>query len=84
MARGLAVFALALALAPSGLGDPKTVKPDRPAINRLLDQFKEMKDKVDRIHFKSLAGVLVLQQKIGDECARRWTNLPAVKPVSAG
>jgi len=39
MARGLAVFALALALAPSGLGDPKTVKPDRPAINRLLDQF---------------------------------------------
>ncbi len=53
-------------------------------INRLLDQFKEMKDKVDRIHFKSLAGILVLQQKIGDECARRWSSLPAVKPVGAG
>jgi hypothetical protein len=39
MARGLAVFTLALALAPSALGDPRTVKPDRPAINRLLDQF---------------------------------------------
>jgi hypothetical protein len=39
MARGLAVIALALVLAPSALGDPKTVKPDRPAINRLLDEF---------------------------------------------
>jgi hypothetical protein len=47
----------------------------------LLDQFKEMKDKVDRIHFKSLAGILVLQEKIGNECARRWSSLPAVKPV---
>jgi Zn-dependent protease with chaperone function len=50
-------------------------------IGRLLDQFKEMKDKVDRIHFKSLAGILVLQEKIGNECARRWSSLPAVKPV---
>ncbi len=39
MARGLAVIALALMLAPSALGDPRTVKPDRPAINRLLDEF---------------------------------------------
>jgi hypothetical protein len=39
MARKLAVIVLALALAPSALGDPKTVKPDRPAINRLLDEF---------------------------------------------
>ena len=39
MARGLAVIVLALALAPSALGDPRTVKPDRPAINRLLDEF---------------------------------------------
>lgn len=52
-------------------------------IGRLLDQFKEMKDKVDRIHFKSLAGILVLQEKIGNECARRWSALPAVKPVEA-
>jgi hypothetical protein len=39
MARGLAVFVLALALVPSAFGDPRTVKPDRPAINRLLDEF---------------------------------------------
>ena len=39
MARGIAVVVLALALAPGALGDPKTVKPDRPAINRLLDEF---------------------------------------------
>ena len=39
MAGRLAVIVLALVLVPSALGDPKTVKPDRPAINRLLDQF---------------------------------------------
>ena len=39
MAWRLAVIVLALALAPSALGDPRTVKPDRPAINRLLDDF---------------------------------------------
>ena len=33
------VALLALALVPSALGDPKQVKPDRAAINRLLDQF---------------------------------------------
>jgi Zn-dependent protease with chaperone function len=51
-------------------------------INRLLAQFNEMKSKVDRIHFKSLAGILALQEKIGNECARRWASLPAVKPVA--
>jgi hypothetical protein len=39
MAGKLAVIVLALVLVPSALGDPPTVKPDRPAINRLLDQF---------------------------------------------
>ncbi len=39
MARGLAVLVLALVLVPSAFGDPRTVKPDRPAINRLLDEF---------------------------------------------
>ena len=52
-------------------------------IGRLLDQFNEMKSKVDRIHFKSLAGILVLQEKIGNECTHRWDKLPAVKPVAA-
>jgi hypothetical protein len=51
-------------------------------IMRLLDQFNEMKAKVDRIHFKSLAGILALQEKIGNECARRWASLPSVKPVA--
>src|SRR3954469_3995707 len=39
MARRLAVLVLALVLVPSAFGDPRTVKPDRPAINRLLDEF---------------------------------------------
>ena len=49
---------------------------------RLVDQFHEMKSKVDRIHFKSLAGILALQEKVGAECTRRWSNLPAARPVS--
>jgi Zn-dependent protease with chaperone function len=52
-------------------------------IIRLIDQFNEMKAKVDRIHFKSLAGILALQEKIGNECTRRWASLPSVKPVGA-
>jgi hypothetical protein len=47
-------------------------------INRLLNQFNEMKAKVDRIHFKSLAGILALQERVGEECLRRWASLPAV------
>jgi hypothetical protein len=39
VARGLLVILLALALAPSALAEPKQVKPDRTAINRLLDEF---------------------------------------------
>ena len=50
-------------------------------INRLLEQFNEMKNKVDRIHYKSLAGILIIQEKIGNECARRWSSLPSVRPV---
>ena len=51
-------------------------------INDLVYQFNQMKSKVDRIHFKSLAGILALQEKVGNECARRWASLPQVKPVS--
>ena len=51
-------------------------------IVKLLGQFNEMKAKVDRIHFKSLAGILALQEKIGGECLKlNWSNLPTVSPV---
>jgi hypothetical protein len=46
-----------------------------------LKQFAEMKEKVDRIRFKSMAGILALQEKIGNECVRRWASLPAVRPL---
>jgi hypothetical protein len=39
VARFALVALLALALAPSALADPKQVKPDRQAINHLLDEF---------------------------------------------
>jgi hypothetical protein len=48
-------------------------------INNLLNQFGEFKVKVDRIHFKSLAGILMLQERIGIECAHRWAALPAAQ-----
>jgi Zn-dependent protease with chaperone function len=51
-------------------------------LNKMLDQFNEMKAKVDRIHFKSLAGILALQERIGAECIKRWARLPAVKPAT--
>jgi hypothetical protein len=51
-------------------------------IVKLLNQFTEMKAKVDRIHFKSLAGILALQERIGEECVRRWQKLPAVKAAT--
>ncbi len=38
---------------------------------RLLNQFNEMKAKTGRVHFKSLAGILALQERIGDEYVRR-------------
>jgi len=50
-------------------------------VNKLLDQFREMREKVDRVHFKSLAGILGLQEKIGDECTRRWSSLPTVRSL---
>jgi hypothetical protein len=39
VARFVLVALLALAVAPAALADQKQVKPDRPAINRLLDEF---------------------------------------------
>ena len=50
-------------------------------ITKMLNQFNEMKSKVDRIHFKSLAGILSLQERIGNECVPRWSSLPAVRPA---
>jgi hypothetical protein len=51
-------------------------------VNKLLEQWREMKGKIDRIHFKSLAGILALQEKIGNECACRWSALPTVQAVA--
>lgn len=45
-------------------------------INKLLDQFREMMAKVNRIHFKSLGGILALQEKVGQMCLDKWNALP--------
>jgi hypothetical protein len=30
--------------------------------------------KVDRVHSKSLGGLLALQERIGEECLKRWSD----------
>jgi Zn-dependent protease with chaperone function len=50
-------------------------------INKLLDQMREVQKKVDRIHFKSLGGILALQERVSNECLQRWAQLPAVTAV---
>ncbi len=50
-------------------------------INKLIDQFKEVQKKVNRVHFKSLGGILALQERIAQECLKRWQSLPAVVPL---
>lgn len=50
-------------------------------INKLLDQRREVQKKVDRIHFKSLGGILGLQERVCQECLKRWSSLPTVAPV---
>ncbi len=51
-------------------------------MNKVIAQFGEMKEKVDRIHYKSLAGILTLQEKIGAECVHRWASLPKVQALA--
>jgi hypothetical protein len=37
------------------------------SVLEFLAQFRDTKEKVDRIHFKSLAGIRALQKRIGAE-----------------
>lgn len=45
-------------------------------IDKMLGQMREMQSKVNRIHFKSLGGILALQEKIGAQCLELWSSLP--------
>jgi hypothetical protein len=53
--------------------DPRSTSLSGEWINSFLRQYGEVLDKVRRIHFKSLSGVLALQEEI----ARRWHAQPA-------
>lgn len=48
-------------------------------IQKLLNQYNEVRKKVDRIHFKSLGGILAVQERLGQEFTRRHGN-PALAP----
>jgi Zn-dependent protease with chaperone function len=50
-------------------------------INKLLTQLHEVLKKLDRIHFKSLGGILALQEQVADACGQRWSQLPTPTPV---
>lgn len=43
-------------------------------IQKLRGQFHEVRKKADRIHYKSLGGILALQEKIGADCLERWAS----------
>ncbi len=43
-------------------------------INKLLGQMREVQFKVNRVHAKSLGGLLALQERIGEECLKRWSD----------
>jgi Zn-dependent protease with chaperone function len=45
-------------------------------IYKLMGQMREVQGKVNRIHFKSLGGILALQEKIAADCTRMWSALP--------
>jgi Zn-dependent protease with chaperone function len=51
-------------------------------INKLLDQMRQVQKKVDRVHFKSLGGILALQERVALECLKRWSELPTVTAVT--
>jgi Zn-dependent protease with chaperone function len=51
-----------------------------PWIKDLLSQMREVQKKVDRIHFKSLGGILALQERISADCLQRWAQLPTASP----
>jgi Zn-dependent protease with chaperone function len=50
-------------------------------IAKLIDQMGEVQKKVDRIHFKSLGGILALQEQIAAACLKEWAELPTVSSV---
>jgi Zn-dependent protease with chaperone function len=57
---------------------PKASSIDGKKVQKFLQQMGEVQDKVRRIHFKSLGGILALQERIG----QRWTAEPAGPPVA--
>ncbi len=49
-------------------------------IDKLLSQMREVQNKVNRVHFKSLGGILALQERIGAKCLDKWAALPQAGP----
>jgi hypothetical protein len=52
-------------------------------IRTLSEQIREVRKKVDRVHFKSLGGILALQERIARECCECWSNLPSAEAIYA-
>jgi hypothetical protein len=53
-------------------------------INKFLDQFREVQTKVDRVHAKSLGGILSLQERIAEDWHKRRADpdgVPLLPPT---
>lgn len=79
--QALGPFLLEKPLVPPLYSDQSSL--DGKWIGAFLEQMSEVADRVKRIHFKSLGGLLALQEKTCAEWAN-LANLPEVVPVSAG
>jgi Zn-dependent protease with chaperone function len=50
-------------------------------IDKLLTQINEVQQKVNRIHFKSLGGILAVQEQISARCLAQWQSLPTAAVI---
>jgi Zn-dependent protease with chaperone function len=53
-------------------------------INKFLSQLTEVLEKLRRIHFKSLGGILLLQDRIHQEWKQQLAALPLAQPLTEG
>jgi hypothetical protein len=51
-------------------------------LEKFLKQFFQIHAKTNRIHFKSLGGLLALQEKIARRCLKQWQPTPAQGKVA--
>jgi hypothetical protein len=50
-------------------------------VGKLVQQFQQVHKRMIRIHFKSLGGILGLEERLGKECLQKWSVPEVVEKV---